>query len=68
MHERGPLRQPLRQHPGSAADLQHHILVGERGQPLDHVEDVAVDEEVLPELYQPNTAAEAASTSRLKSW
>ena len=32
-----------------AADLEHDVVVGQLGEPFDHAEDVAVDEEVLAE-------------------
>ena len=64
-----PRRQPLGEHAGAAADLQHDVIVGELREPLDHVQDVAVDQKVLTELSPPEhrRPAAAASTSRLKS-
>ena len=68
-------RQALGEHAEPAADLQHDVIGPELGQPLDHVEDVAVDQEVLPELpsprlvrpHHPNTAAAARSIERSSS-
>ncbi len=42
--------EPLGEHSEPASDLQHDVVSSQRGQPGNHVEDVAVDEEVLTEL------------------
>ncbi len=46
-HARGEV---LGEHAESAADLEHDVPGLELGGPLDHAEDVRVDQEVLPEL------------------
>ena len=56
------------EHAEPAADLEHHVIADELGQPLDDVEDVAVDEEVLTELappdhHQPKRAAALTDSS-----
>ena len=43
-------RQVLRQHAEAAADLEHHVLRVELRLAPDHVEQVRVDQEVLPQL------------------
>ena len=53
-----PWPPPISSTTSSAAEL---------GEPLDHVEDVAVDEEVLAELDHPNTAAALRSIARSSS-
>ena len=68
-------RETHREHARAAADLEHHIIGRELGQPLDHVQDVAVDQEVLTELplargagaHHPSSAAALASTARSSS-
>ncbi len=70
-------RQPLGQHAGAAADLEHDVARVQRGQALDDVEDVAIDEEVLPELalagtrprpaHHPNTSAALRCTAAASS-
>ena len=63
--EPGSLREALGEDAEPASDLEHDVPVIELGQPLDDVEDVAVDEKVLTErartcparAHQPNTAA-----------
>ena len=45
--------QALGQDARAAADLEHHVVGLERGEALDHPEDVAVDEEVLAQLAPP---------------
>ena len=62
MQEARARREALGQDPLPAADLEDDIVGRELRQPLDHVEDVAVDEEVLAERYHPNTAVAAPST------
>ena len=50
VHVRDPLREVLRQHAEPAADLEHHVVGGQRGGAGDHVEQVRVDQEVLAEV------------------
>ena len=57
------VRQPLGEDALAPSDLEHDLIGVESCGALDHVEDVAVDEEVLAELHHPNTAAAARSTS-----
>ena len=68
---RDPWRHPLREHPRTAAHLEDHIVVMELGQALDDAEDVAIDEEVLPELAlagaRPRRAHHPNTSSALRS-
>ncbi len=50
MQVRSPRGETLGQHPHPPTDLEHHVLWLHPGNPLDHVEDVAIDEKVLAEL------------------
>ena len=43
------LGQVTREHAEPWADLEHDIVLAELGEPLDHAQDVVVDQEVLPE-------------------
>ena len=45
--EPNPLRKALGEDAETASDLEHDVLVGQRREPLDHVEDVAIDQEIL---------------------
>ena len=69
VHMPGPGRQAFGENAQSAPDLDHHIVRRELGQALNHIEDVAVDEEVLTELadapsaHHPNTLAALRSTA-----
>ena len=62
-------RQALGENAETAADLEHDIVAIEPGEALDHVEQVAVDEEILTEVaraagaHQPKTAAALRSRS-----
>ena len=62
-----PLRQALREDAAAAADLEHDVSRVESREALDHVEQIAVDEEVLAQLagppgaHQPNSAAAVRS-------
>ncbi len=53
MDESGRLGEPLGEHPPAAADLEHDIFGRQLGEPLDHIEDVAIDEKILAELWGP---------------
>src|SRR5207253_1343516 len=70
----GARGEPLGQDPRTAADLEHDVRRLERGQSLDHVEDVAVDQEVLAELvgatptaHHPSNEAALRSTAASNS-
>jgi len=71
----GALRQALGEDPRAAAHLEHDIVSRQRSQPLNHVNDVAIDEEVLTQLplpgraraHQPKTAAALRCTAASKS-
>ena len=73
VHVRRDRRQALGQHSLAAPDLEHDVAWTQLGEALDHVEDVAVDEEVLTERarparsYHPNTAAALRSTAASSS-
>jgi hypothetical protein len=48
VHKGRPRREVLGQHPQPAADLQHDVPGTDLRRARDHVEDVRVDQEVLP--------------------
>ncbi len=50
MHVADPLGEELREHPQATADLQRDVRPIEFAGPLDHAEDVRVDQEVLTEV------------------
>ena len=50
MHQTNPLRKVVGQHSETRADLEHDVLRVEPGKPVDHAEDVLVDQEVLAEI------------------
>ena len=49
MDERDALGEVLGEHAEPGADLEHDVVRVERRETSDHVEDVPIDEEVLPE-------------------
>ena len=60
--------EPLGQHALTTSDLQNHIAGRQPRKPLDHVQDVAVDQEVLTEAcHHPNTSAALASIAASRS-
>ena len=73
VHVRGGRGQPLGQHSLPTSDLEHDVAGAELGEALDHVEDVAVNEEVLTQRarparsYHPNTAAALRSIAASSS-
>ena len=62
MEVSGPRGESLRQHPVSPTDLEHDVVTRDVGEPLDDVEDVGVDEEVLAELARAGGLAARART------
>ncbi len=50
VHVRAALRQPGCERADARADLERDVLALQRGEPLDHAQQVVVDEEVLAEL------------------
>ena len=61
------LCQVLRQHPEAAADLQHDVRGLQLRGPPDDVEEVRVDQEVLPELpARADAEAAQAAQARLR--
>ena len=67
VHVRRALGEVLAEHAEAAADLQHDVVGLEFGEPPDHVEDVRVDEKVLPELaVRPDAELTHAPDARLR--
>ncbi len=50
VHQTNALRQVVGQHSETWTDLEHDVLAVERGEPVDHAEDVLVDQEMLAEV------------------
>src|SRR5262249_58564005 len=51
VHKRDAVGEEAREDPAAGADLEHDVVRGELGEPLDHPQDVLVDQEVLPEFF-----------------
>ena len=49
MHMRDALGEEAREHAEPGPDLEHDVVSIELGEPLDHAQDVLVDQEVLAE-------------------
>ncbi len=68
VHVRHALGQVLGQHAEPAADLQHHVLGRQVGEPADDLEDVRVDEEVLAQVAVRPDAELAHAADRWLRW
>ena len=63
---RDPLGEEAREHAEARADLEHDVVGRELGEPLDHAEDVLVDQEVLAERLPRDDGHSAEDGGRVR--